>query len=62
MQRNLNANGQSDTYTSYLVEYQIGEGDYYILLNLTEDRKTEQTRWEVLYQGNSLSEMQQCYL
>lgn len=58
---NLNENGQGDTYTSYLVEYQIGEGDYYILLNLTEDYKNEQTMWEILYEGTSLNEMQQCY-
>lgn len=53
-----NAKSDGDSYTGYLVEYEIGDG-YYVLLDLTEFG--ERYEWAVLYEGSSLSELHDCY-
>lgn len=56
-----NENGLlSDKYTGYLVEYEIGKG-YYVLLSLTEYDDSDRYTCEIIYQGNSLNELHQCY-
>ena len=55
-----NLDGVADSYTSYLVEYEVGEGNY-ALLDLTEFDKDERFEWELLYDGNSLTEMHDYY-
>lgn len=58
---NYDEDALGDTYTGYLVEYEIGEGDYYMLLQLTEYDKKDRYTWKVAYEGSSLIEMQQKY-
>lgn len=57
-----NRRAVADTYTGYLVEYEVTSG-YYVLLSLIEDDEEENptSRWEVIYQGDSLFDMQSCY-
>lgn len=51
-------NSQGDSYTGYLVTYEMGTG-YYVLVHLIEFEE----RWnaEIKYQGDSLSELSECY-
>lgn len=57
---NLNIDAIADTYTGYLVEYEIGSG-FYVLLDLIEYDNEDRYTWEILYTGNSLTELHQCY-
>lgn len=56
----FNEDAMADKYTGYLVEYEIGTG-YYVLLNLTEFDDADRSSWEIIYRGNSLTELQDCY-
>lgn len=56
----LNSDAIADTYTGYLVEYEIGRG-FYVLLDLIEYDNEDRYTWEILYTGNSLTELHQCY-
>lgn len=56
----LNEDAVADTYTGYLVEYEIGSG-FYVLLDLTEYDKEERYTCEIVYSGDSLTELHQCY-
>ena len=56
----LNEDAVADTYTGYLVEYEIGSG-FYILLDLIEYDKEERYTCEIVYSGDSLTELHQCY-
>ena len=56
----LNEDAVADTYTGYLVEYEIGNG-FYVLLDLTEYDKEERYTCEIVYSGDSLTELHQCY-
>ena len=55
----FNNAAMADNYTGYFVEYEIGTG-YYVLLSLTE---FDNGRYEIeiLYQGESIRELQDCY-
>lgn len=55
-----NIHAQADTYTGYLVEYEVGHG-FYVLLDLVEYDNEDRYRWEFLYTGNSLTELHECY-
>ena len=48
------------TYTGYLIEYEIGEG-FYVLLDLIENDNDDRYRWTIVYAGDSLTELHQCY-
>jgi len=56
----LNSKAIADTYTGYLVEYEIGRG-FYVLLDLIEYDNEDRYTWEIIYTGNSLTELHQCY-
>lgn len=56
----LNEDALADTYTGYLVEYEIGSG-FYVLLDLVEYDNEDRYTWELVYSGNSLSELHQYY-
>ena len=56
----LNEDAVADTYTGYLVEYEIGSG-FYVLLDLIEYDKEERYTCEIVYSGDSLTELHQCY-
>ncbi len=56
----LNNDAIADTYTGYLVEYEIGSG-FYVLLDLIEYDNEDRYTWEIVYTGNSLTELHQCY-
>ena len=56
----LNNDAIPDTYTGYLVEYEIGSG-FYVLLDLIEYDNEDRYTWEIVYTGNSLTELHQCY-
>ena len=56
----LNEDALADTYTGYLVEYEIGSG-FYALLDLVEYDNEDRYTWELVYSGNSLSELHQYY-
>lgn len=56
----LNNDAIADTYTGYLVEYEIGSG-FYVLLDLIEYDNEDRYTWEIIYTGNSLTELHQCY-
>lgn len=58
---NYDEDAWGDTYTGYLVEYEIGNGDYYMLLQLIEYDNKDRYRWQVAYEGTSLIKMQQQY-
>ena len=51
-------NSQGDSYTGFLVTYELGTG-YYVLVHLIEF----EDRWnaEIKYQGDSISELTECY-
>ncbi|MBQ9597621.1 MAG: hypothetical protein IJR34_05180 [Bacteroidales bacterium] len=51
---------QGDSYTGYLIEYEIGEG-YYVLLSLIEYDKTNRYKADIIYKGSSLQELNNCY-
>lgn len=55
-----NENALADTYTGYLIEYEIGEG-FYVLLDLIENDNDDRYRWTIIYAGDSLSELHQYY-
>lgn len=50
----------ADTYTGYLIEYEIGEG-FYVLLDLIENDDDDRYRWTIVYAGDSLTELHQYY-
>ncbi len=56
----LNEDALADTYTGYFVEYEIGSG-FYALLDLVEYDNEDRYTWELVYSGNSLSELHQYY-
>lgn len=56
----LNEDAFAETYTGYLVEYEIGEG-FYVLLDLIENNDDDRYQWKIMYSGNSLIELQQSY-
>lgn len=52
----FNADLIGDTYTGYLVTYEIGTG-YYALVNLIEFDNTSRYEIELVYRGRSLSDL-----
>lgn len=50
----------ADTYTGYLVEYEIGEG-FYVLVRLIEYDNSDRYSYETIYSGYSLTELHECY-
>lgn len=56
----LNEDALADTYTGYFVEYEIGSG-FYALLDLVAYDNEDRYTWELVYSGNSLSELHQYY-
>lgn len=53
-------NGLGDTYTGYFVEYEIAT-NYYVLYHLVEMDSKDSYEGQILYQGNSMIEMQSYY-
>ena len=53
---NFDAELIGDTYTGYLVTYEIGTG-YYALVNLIEFDNTSRYEIELVYRGRSLSDL-----
>lgn len=53
-------NAIGDAYTGYFIEYEIGTG-YYILYHLVEMDNKNSYEGKILYQGNSMIEMQSYY-
>ena len=51
---------QGDSYTGYLIEYEVGEG-YYVRLSLIEYDKTNRYKADIIYKGSSLQELTNCY-
>lgn len=49
-----------DAYTGYFIEYEIGTG-YYVLYHLVEMDNKNSYEGKILYQGNSMIEMQSYY-
>ena len=56
----LNEDALADTYTGYFVEYEIGSG-FYALLDLVEYDNENRCTFELVYSGNSLTELHQHY-
>lgn len=52
----LNTDLIGDTYTGYLVTYEIGSG-YYALVSLIEFDETSRYEIELVYRGRSLSDL-----
>lgn len=52
----FDADLMGDTYTGYLVTYEIGTG-YYALVNLIEFDNTSRYEIELVYRGRSLSDL-----
>ncbi|MDE7149306.1 MAG: hypothetical protein K2O01_02695 [Bacteroidales bacterium] len=50
-----------DTYTGYLVEYEVGDGVAYVLLRLIEYDEKNRYEGQVIYSGSSLIEMREYY-
>lgn len=51
---------QGDSYTGYLVEYEIGQGTY-MLVSLIEYDESDEFEADLVYLGNSLQELNRCY-
>ena len=50
------AKTQADSYTGYLITYEIGEG-YFVLAHLIEFSDSNRYRIKIIYSGDSLSEL-----
>lgn len=50
----------ADAYTGFLVEYEVGYG-YYVLLSLTEYKESNRYSVKILYKGESLTALHNCY-
>ena len=55
-----NDNAQCDSYTGYIVEYEVGEG-YYVLLALYEYKESNRYNADIVYKGKSLHELHSHY-